>query len=128
MLGASILCYTQKKMQHFYEIGLTMEWRVVRLLQQLECPKLCIKTAYSAQIRVRDALPHGPHPGAIERSIGKTATEELAVMIDPFNPVKITKDAMNLEVEDYYKSWLEAEVSWEHHNISIFQAAIPWQL
>jgi homogentisate 1,2-dioxygenase len=55
-------------------------------------------------------IPHGPHPGAIERSIGKTATEELAVMIDPFKPMKITEDAMNLEVEDYYKSWLENEL------------------
>jgi homogentisate 1,2-dioxygenase len=50
-------------------------------------------------------IPHGPHPGAIERSIGKTATNELAVMIDPFNPVKITKEAMYLEVEEYYQSW-----------------------
>jgi len=50
-------------------------------------------------------LPHGPHPGAIERSIGKKETNELAVMIDPFNPVKITKEAMNYEVTDYYKSW-----------------------
>jgi homogentisate 1,2-dioxygenase len=51
-------------------------------------------------------IPHGPHPGAIERSIGKKDTEELAVMIDPFNPVMITEDAMKLNVEDYYKSWL----------------------
>ncbi len=50
-------------------------------------------------------IPHGPHPGAIERSIGKTATNELAVMIDPFNPVKITKEALELEVEEYYQSW-----------------------
>jgi homogentisate 1,2-dioxygenase len=51
-------------------------------------------------------IPHGPHPGAIERSIGKKATEELAVMIDPFRPVMITEAAMQLHVEDYYKSWL----------------------
>jgi len=51
-------------------------------------------------------IPHGPHPGAIERSIGKKETQELAVMIDPFNPVKITKDALKYEVKDYYKSWL----------------------
>ena len=38
-------------------------------------------------------IPHGPHPGAIERSIGKTSTEELAVMIDAFKPMKITKAA-----------------------------------
>lgn len=51
-------------------------------------------------------LPHGPHPGAIERSIGQKETNELAVMIDPFNPVKITDQAMGVEIENYYQSWL----------------------
>jgi homogentisate 1,2-dioxygenase len=51
-------------------------------------------------------IPHGPHPGAIERSIGKKETHELAVMIDPFNPVKITTEALKLEVVDYYQSWI----------------------
>ena len=52
-------------------------------------------------------IPHGPHPGAIERSIGQTATEELAVMIDPFQPVMITEEAMALSDPNYYKVWLE---------------------
>lgn len=52
-------------------------------------------------------IPHGPHPGAIERSIGKKETQELAVMIDPFQPVMITEEALNIEVKDYYKSWME---------------------
>jgi homogentisate 1,2-dioxygenase len=51
-------------------------------------------------------IPHGPHPGAIERSIGKKSTEEYAVMIDPFRPLQITKEAMKIIVPDYYKSWL----------------------
>jgi len=51
-------------------------------------------------------IPHGPHPGAIERSIGKKKTEELAVMIDPFNPISITEEALKLQVDDYYKSWI----------------------
>ncbi len=51
-------------------------------------------------------IPHGPHPGAIERSIGKKETQELAVMIDPFNPIAITEEALKLEVSDYYKSWI----------------------
>ncbi|MDP1727851.1 MAG: homogentisate 1,2-dioxygenase [Bacteroidota bacterium] len=55
-------------------------------------------------------LPHGPHPGAIERSIGKKETNELAVMIDPFNPVQITKEAVNIELEDYYLSWSSKKV------------------
>ena len=50
-------------------------------------------------------IPHGPHPGTIEKSIGKKGTEELAVMIDPFAPMSITEDALKLQVEDYYKSW-----------------------
>ena len=51
-------------------------------------------------------IPHGPHPGAIERSVGKKETGELAVMIDPFRPVMITEEALKLEVDDYYKSWI----------------------
>ncbi|MBO6518179.1 MAG: homogentisate 1,2-dioxygenase [Bacteroidia bacterium] len=50
-------------------------------------------------------IPHGPHPGAIERSVGQKSTEELAVMIDPFRPLSITEQALELEVDDYYKSW-----------------------
>lgn len=55
-------------------------------------------------------IPHGPHPGAIERSIGKKETQELAVMIDPFRPVKITKEALKVEIGDYYKSWTSEPV------------------
>ncbi|NNJ54932.1 MAG: homogentisate 1,2-dioxygenase [Bacteroidia bacterium] len=51
-------------------------------------------------------IPHGPHPGAIERSVGKKETGELAVMIDPFKPVAITEEALKLEVDGYYKSWM----------------------
>jgi len=51
-------------------------------------------------------IPHGPHPGAYERSIGKTETQELAVMIDTFKPLKITKQALGLKVEGYEKSWI----------------------
>jgi homogentisate 1,2-dioxygenase len=51
-------------------------------------------------------IPHGPHPGAAERSIGKTGTEELAVMVDTFSPLMLTQEAIELEVKDYYKSWL----------------------
>lgn len=53
-------------------------------------------------------IPHGPHPGAIERSIGKKETGELAVMIDPFRPMQITEAAMGLEVKDYFRSWAGA--------------------
>ena len=56
-------------------------------------------------------LPHGPHPGAIERSIGKKETHELAVMIDPFKPVSITETAIELEVEDYYLSWISKQLT-----------------
>jgi homogentisate 1,2-dioxygenase len=51
-------------------------------------------------------IPHGPHPGAYERSIGKDKTEELAVMVDTFKPLKLTEQALEIEVKDYYKSWI----------------------
>lgn len=51
-------------------------------------------------------IPHGPHPGAVERSIGQTKTDELAVMVDTFKPLKLTEQAFAIEDPDYYKSWL----------------------
>jgi homogentisate 1,2-dioxygenase len=53
-------------------------------------------------------IPHGPHPGAYERSIGKTETQELAVMVDTFKPLKLTKRALDLQDPDYHKSWIGA--------------------
>ncbi len=52
-------------------------------------------------------IPHGPHPGAMERSIGKTVTEELAVMVDTFKPLMVTEEAMKIADNTYHKSWLE---------------------
>ncbi|RZK49375.1 MAG: homogentisate 1,2-dioxygenase [Pedobacter sp.] len=50
-------------------------------------------------------IPHGPHPGTVEKSIGQAKTEELAVMIDPFRPLMLTQDAVDIEDESYHKSW-----------------------
>jgi len=52
-------------------------------------------------------IPHGPHPGAVERSIGKEKTDELAVMVDTFHPLMLTEEAMEIADESYHKSWLE---------------------
>lgn len=52
-------------------------------------------------------LPHGPQPGATEASIGKEATDELAVMVDTFYPLHLTTEALEFEKEDYQASWLE---------------------
>lgn len=52
-------------------------------------------------------IPHGPHPGTVEKSIGKKETQELAVMIDPFYPLFLTQEAVDMEDPDYWKSWLE---------------------
>lgn len=51
-------------------------------------------------------IPHGPHPGAYERSIGKKETLELAVMVDTFKPLKLTKQAIQIEDPSYMKSWI----------------------
>ena len=50
-------------------------------------------------------IPHGPHPGTYEGSIGKERTDELAVMIDTFRPLKLTQYAASLEDKDYPYSW-----------------------
>lgn len=52
-------------------------------------------------------IPHGPQPGATEGSIGKKETKELAVMVDTFHPLKITKAGLKLTDGKYYQSWLE---------------------
>lgn len=52
-------------------------------------------------------VTHGPHPGAAERSIGKKETGELAVMVDTFKPLKLTKQAMGIADDTYWKSWVE---------------------
>lgn len=51
-------------------------------------------------------IPHGPHPGAYERSIGQTETKELAVMVDTFKPLKLTQAAIDMEDDSYATSWL----------------------
>lgn len=51
-------------------------------------------------------IPHGPHPGTYEQSIGQTKTEELAVMIDTFRPLQVTKQALKLDDGKYFQSWL----------------------
>lgn len=55
-------------------------------------------------------IPHGPHPGAMERSLGKKETVELAVMVDTFRPLMVTEAALKLDDRKYFRSWLEPEM------------------
>jgi homogentisate 1,2-dioxygenase len=52
-------------------------------------------------------IPHGPHPGAVEKSIGARETKELAVMVDTFRPLMLTKQALEIENDNYVMSWAE---------------------
>lgn len=52
-------------------------------------------------------IPHGPHPGTVEKSIGQKETRELAVMIDTFRPLWLTEEGLRIMSDDYYKSWME---------------------
>lgn len=66
------------------------------------------KNVEKGQITLHPAgIPHGPHPGTMEKSIGKKETKELAVMVDTFKPLMITEEAIKLQDEDYFKSWLD---------------------
>lgn len=51
-------------------------------------------------------IPHGPHPGTVEKSIGAKQTQELAVMVDTFRPLLMTDYAASIEEPSYYQSWL----------------------
>ena len=53
-------------------------------------------------------LPHGPQPGKIEESLGAKETNELAVMIDTFKPLNMTKAALSVDDKDYPYSWIES--------------------
>ena len=52
-------------------------------------------------------IPHGPHPGAVEKSIGARETKELAVMVDTFHPLMLTRQALDIENVNYVMSWAE---------------------
>jgi homogentisate 1,2-dioxygenase len=52
-------------------------------------------------------IPHGPHPGAVQKSIGAKETKELAVMVDTFHPLLMTDAAHGIEDEKYIMSWAE---------------------
>src|SRR5439155_18868558 len=52
-------------------------------------------------------IPHGPHPGAAEASIGKEQTDELAVMVDAFKPLRMTRWAREYDDPNYPLSWIE---------------------
>jgi len=54
-----------------------------------------------------DGIPHGPHPGRAEASIGAARTDELAVMLDSFRPLNVARTALGIEDEAYHRSWIE---------------------
>jgi homogentisate 1,2-dioxygenase len=55
-----------------------------------------------------DGMPHGPQPGKTEESLGKKYTNELAVMVDTFRPLKVSADASGIEEADYFRSWFDS--------------------
>src|SRR5579863_3422273 len=55
--------------------------------------------------------PHGPQPGAVEASLGKTSTDEIAVMVDTFKPLLLAEAAVACEDPTYFRSWIEAPAS-----------------
>jgi homogentisate 1,2-dioxygenase len=56
-----------------------------------------------------DGLPHGPHPGRYEASVGQKFTKELAVMMDSFRPLHVAKSALSIEDPKYHQSWIEGQ-------------------
>ena len=66
------------------------------------------KSVDKGQITLHPAgIPHGPHPGTMEKSIGQKETQELAVMVDTFKPLMVTEEALKIADDSYYQSWLD---------------------
>lgn len=66
------------------------------------------KSVTQGQITLHPAgIPHGPHPGTVEKSIGQKETKELAVMVDTFKPLWLTEEGIRIMSNDYYRSWIE---------------------
>ena len=66
------------------------------------------KSVTQGQITLHPSgIPHGPHPGTVEKSIGKKETMELAVMVDTFKPLWLTEEGVKIMSDDYYRSWIE---------------------
>lgn len=55
-----------------------------------------------------DGIPHGPHPGRAEASMGAKGTDEYAVMMDTFRPLRIARPALEIEDPGYHRSWVDA--------------------
>ncbi|MBV8895444.1 MAG: homogentisate 1,2-dioxygenase [Acidobacteriaceae bacterium] len=55
-----------------------------------------------------DGLAHGPQPGRTEASLGQKETNEVAVMMDTFHGLNVSKEAVEIEDGDYYLSWLDS--------------------
>ena len=65
------------------------------------------KSVDKGQITLHPAgIPHGPHPGTMEKSIGQKETQELAVMVDTFKPLMVTEEALKITDDSYYQSWI----------------------
>jgi homogentisate 1,2-dioxygenase len=66
------------------------------------------KNVYRGMITLHPSgIPHGPHPGAVQKSIGAKETKELAVMVDTFRPLHLTTQAKEIEDPGYTMSWAE---------------------
>ncbi|MBN1530780.1 MAG: homogentisate 1,2-dioxygenase [Thermoleophilaceae bacterium] len=50
-------------------------------------------------------LPHGPQPGAVEKALGATHTDELAIMWDTFRPLRLTRLWRDHDKPEYALSW-----------------------
>jgi homogentisate 1,2-dioxygenase len=56
-----------------------------------------------------DGVPHGPHPGRTEAALGAARTDEVAVMLDTFHPLQVSRQALQIEDADYFRSWVDAK-------------------
>jgi homogentisate 1,2-dioxygenase len=107
-----VVCSFVPRMYDYHPLGIPVPYNHSNIdsdevLYYVDGDFMSRKSVERGQITLHPGgIPHGPHPGTVEKSLGAKETKELAVMVDTFRPLWLTEDAMEISIDDYYKSWL----------------------
>lgn len=107
-----VICSFVPRMYDYHPLGIPVPYNHSNVdsdevLYYVDGDFMSRKSVVRGQITLHPAgIPHGPHPGTVEKSLGQTETKELAVMIDTFKPLWVTQAAMDIYDDNYHKSWL----------------------
>lgn len=110
-----VVCSFVPRMYDYHPLGIPVPYNHSNIdsdevLYYVDGDFMSRKSVTKGQITLHPGgIPHGPHPGTVEKSLGAKETKELAVMVDTFKPLWLTEDALKIIIPGYYKSWMEGK-------------------